>query len=111
MTEEPTCPCDVEDDEQTLAGVLHVELNHLWGDMEDALRSRIGEGWSIRCENVAWRILLLSRRVGPLRWDHVGVELLRNGTYERVYAGVEYPPIDWDRVAEVEASIAARLTQ
>jgi hypothetical protein len=101
--EERTCPCDAEDDEMTMAGALHVELNHLFNDLWQAMQQRINTDWSIRCENLAWRIQLLSRLVGPLHWDHITVSLLRDGTYERVYR-----PIDWERVAQTEARIEAQ---
>jgi hypothetical protein len=106
--EERTCPCDAEDDEMTMAGALHVELNHLFNDLWQAMQHRINTDWSIRCENLAWRIQLLSRLAGPLHWDHITVSLLRDGTYARVYEGVEYPPIDWERVAKTEARIEAQ---
>jgi hypothetical protein len=72
------------------------------------MQHRINTDWSIRCENLAWRIQLLSRLAGPLHWDHITVSLLRDGTYARVYEGVEYPPIDWERVAKTEARIEAQ---
>ncbi len=102
------CACDAEDDEMTMAGALHVELNHLWSDMWWAMQQRRNTDWSIQCENLARRIQLLSRLVGPLPWTHITVSLLRDGTYARVYQGVEYPPIDWDRVAQTEARIEAQ---
>lgn len=89
----------------TLAGAVRAELRSLWGDLEEALHLTTGTTWSIKCDNLAERIAVLSRFVGPLPWGDVGVDLLLDGVYERVHrsAGIDHPPIDFDRVREVKA--------
>jgi hypothetical protein len=102
---------DDDDRTATLEDAARIELVQLWSDLEDARRTAINTTWSIRCENVAYRIVELSRHVGATPWEQISVRLLRDGVYERVLrdAGITYPPIDWDRVALTEARIAERL--
>jgi len=99
-----------EDEPGTLEEAARSELVSLWGDLELAVRSAINGTWSIRCDNIAYRIVTLSRFVGVTSWEEVSVALLEHGEYERVLreAGLEYPPIDWPRVAEVRRRIDAR---
>lgn len=87
----------------TLAAAIHDELVNLWSDLTAAVRYAHNGCWSVGCENVATRIVTLSRMVGATRWEEIDVDLLRSGVYERVYrdAGINYPPIDWDRVEQV----------
>lgn len=96
--------------EADLAQVAREELTDLWSDMSDALGTAINTNWSMRMENLAGRIVSLSRLVGVVPWEHIQVRLLRSGTYERVHqtAGLAYPAIDWSRVARVEQRIAGR---
>jgi hypothetical protein len=96
--------------EADLVQVARQELINLWSDMYDALESAIRTDWSMRMENLASRIVALSRLVGVAPWDNIQVRLLRSGIYERVHqtAGLAYPAIDWPRVAQVEERIAGR---
>jgi hypothetical protein len=99
---------DWENDESPDAlDAIRWEVNCLWSDLNDATRQAVNGSWSMACDDIASRIVGLGRFVGALPWEHVQVDLLRSGVYERVYrgAGLEYEPIDWDRVAEVHAYI------
>lgn len=100
-----------DDEPQTLEDAARQELAMLWSDLTNARRSALNGVWSIRCENVAYRIVMLSRFVGPTSWQDVDVDLLLDGVYAKVYdeAGIDYPPIDWDRVREVKDRIMQRL--
>lgn len=93
-----------------LVEVARSESICLWSDLQEAQQTAIRTDWSIKCGNLAERIVDLSRLVGAVPWQCIGVSTLRTGVYERVYteAGIAYPPIDWQRVAEVEQRIAAR---
>jgi hypothetical protein len=91
------------DDDQatTLEGAARFEQFMLWGDLASAVRETIGAGnWSMRCEGLADRIVMLAKFVGPVPWEHIQIPFLKSGVYERVLgnAGLEYPAIDWDRV-------------
>lgn len=111
----PTHPLvDVHEDPDNypddLAGAVRSELEHLWHDLYLARRHAHNTAWSMGCGNAAYRIVMLSRLVGPTPWGDVQVDLLLDGVYERVYqdAGIEFPPVDWARVREVKARIEAR---
>lgn len=92
-----------------LVEVVREELVMLWGDMSTAVRYAHQGCWSVQCENLAARIGALSRLVGPTGWEHIDVDLLLGGVYERVYrdAGIQVPPVDWDRVRDVAERITA----
>lgn len=96
-----------------LVEAVREELVMLWSDMTSAAQYALNGCWSIQCEGLAERIVTLSRLVGPTGWEHIDVDLVLSGVYERVYreAGIEVPPIDWPRVREVDAYIKAGATQ
>ncbi len=98
------------DESQDLMDAVRWEVRCLWDDLADAVRLARSGVWSIGCEHLAARIVGLSRHAGALPWEHVSVHLLRAGVYERVYreAGIDIPPIDWDRVSQTEERLAAR---
>lgn len=80
----------------------------LWGDLEVAVRTAHNGVWSLRCDDLARRIIRIARIVGATAWADVPVTLLRSGLYERILAGagVPYPPVDWDAVTKTEEFIA-----
>jgi hypothetical protein len=99
-------------DRDALAAALAEELVQLWGDLTAAVRYALTGSWSIQCENLAERIVALSRLVGPTGWEHIDVKLLLDGVYEKVHreAGIEVPPVDWDRVRAVDSYITRGAT-
>ena len=94
-----------------LTQAVRDELVQLWGDLAGAVRHAHNGCWSVQCENVAERITILSRLVGPTGWGHIDVGLLLDGVYERVYreAGIEVPPINWERVRELDEQVKAEV--
>lgn len=92
------------DENITLEDAVRAELVYLWSDLDTAVRFAHRGCWSGACENVAYRIGMLSRLVGATSWREVQVPLVRSGVYERVHrdAGLESPPIDWDAVSAFE---------
>lgn len=100
-----------EDRPGSLEEAARNEQIQLWGDLEQAVRNALRGGWSIQCDNLAWRITSLAIFVGATPWGDVSVRLLRSGVYERILteADIPYPPIDWEAVTLTEASIAGRL--
>lgn len=92
---------------KSLRQAIADELVWLWGDLATARRNAHNGCWSVGCENTVTRIVALSRMVGATPWGHIDVGVLLDGLYERVHreAGIEYPPIDWVRVREIQAYI------
>jgi hypothetical protein len=88
----------------TLEEAARRELRSLWRDLDGAMRMAFGGVWSIRCGQIAFRIVALSRFVGPTHWTEVPVDVLLSGVYQRLYreAGIAYETIDWARVAQVK---------
>lgn len=98
---------------EDLAAALADELVQLWGDLSSAVGYALNGCWSIQCENLAERIVELSRLVGPTGWEHVGVDLLLGGVYERVHreAGIEFPAVDWPQVHALHARIKTQASR
>jgi hypothetical protein len=88
----------------TLDEAARDELLRLWDDLNLAVEYARDGCWSTGCENLAYRIVALTRLVGAAPWTEVDVKLIRSGVYERIHAeaGLRHPPIDWDEVAAFE---------
>jgi hypothetical protein len=83
----------------TLEAAARDELMRLWDDLNWA-RIRAARGcWSGLCESLTRRIVVLTRHVGATDWTDIQAPLIRSGLYERIHreAGLEHPPIDWER--------------
>jgi hypothetical protein len=86
----------VADADEELAGdleeVARLELVSLWSDLADARRYAVNGVWSMGCEGVVHRIVLLTRLVGPASWENIGPELLEDGLYRAVHAAMGVDP-------------------
>jgi hypothetical protein len=58
---------------------IREELESLWSDLGHAVRDAINGRWSMQCDNVARRIVVLTDIVGPLKWTQCPPDLLRDG--------------------------------
>lgn len=85
------------------------ELAHLWDDLLNARRAAINGVWSMRCDDVVWRIGALTVLVGPTPWEEISWDLLLDNTYQAIHEvlGVD-APVDMDRVREGHARWQAR---
>jgi len=60
------------------------ELQMLWSDLFEAMRTGINTDWSIKCEGLGERIKEATAIVGPADWyDTVPTTLLVDGTYQK----------------------------
>lgn len=66
-------------------------LQLAWDDLFSARREALNGSWSIGCDGQVCRIIGLTRLVGPLSWEHVAVDLILDGIYERVHEAVGTP--------------------
>jgi hypothetical protein len=98
---------NAEDYPDDLGAAARTELVNLWHDLGQARRSAINGVWSVHCDHLAYRIVMLSRIVGACPWGDIDVDVLLDGLYARIHdeAGIPYPEIDWVRVREVKAYI------
>jgi hypothetical protein len=89
-----------------MAEALRKELRCLWDDLMGVYGS--GGTWSIRCADLAERIVELSNLVGAVSWEELPIPLLTGGVYEKVMrdGGLAYVPIDWDEVARAEVALS-----
>jgi hypothetical protein len=74
-----------------LAAAVAEELVALWSDLDDALR-RARWRWSVQCDGLVVRIVMLSRLTSATPWPHVPASLLADGIYQDILrsAGVTF---------------------
>lgn len=80
---------------------LRWELERLWGDLDSAYHDASNGIWSMGCEGITTRIVVLTRIAGPVSWESVGYPLILNGLFDGILtaAGITYRPPDLKRVA------------
>lgn len=66
-------------------------LQLAWSDLETARGTAINGRWSMACDDQVCRIVGLTRLVGPLSWEHVSVDLILDGVYERIHEAMGSP--------------------
>ena len=66
-----------------LRAAVAEELVALWSDLGEALR-RAGRSWSIECDGLVVRIVMLSRLSGTTSWDWIPEALLASGVYQGI---------------------------
>lgn len=82
----------VEDDEYaTPDSALRWLLDLAWSDLQSARREALNGRWSMNCDGQVARIVGLTRLVGPLGWEHVPVDLILDGVYERIHEAIGTP--------------------
>jgi hypothetical protein len=77
-----------------LSAAVAEELVALWSDLSEALRRAAGRCWSVECDGLVVRIVMLSRLAGATPWQHVPAWLLADGIYQGILrsAGVIFVP-------------------
>jgi hypothetical protein len=83
----------------TLEDAARDELVALWSDLADAQEHALDGQWSIGCEWITARIARLSRLVGPVDWQAVGMSTVLDGTFVAVSDAIGVPyakPTDAD---------------
>jgi hypothetical protein len=66
-----------------LRAAVAEELVALWSDLGEALR-RAGRLWSIECDGLVVRIVMLSRLSGTTSWEWVPESLVASGVYQGI---------------------------
>jgi hypothetical protein len=77
-----------------LSAAVAEELMALWSDLSQALGRAGGWGWSVECDGLVVRIVMLSRLTSATPWPHVPTSLLAEGIYQGILrsAGVMFVP-------------------
>ncbi len=98
---------NTEDHPGDLAEAAQIELVNLWSDLAHARQFAANGVWSMQCDNLAYRIVMLSRVVGACPWGEIDVDVLLDGLYVRIHdeAGLPYPEVDWVKVRELKTYI------
>ena len=78
-----------------LLAAVAEELIALWSDLGEAVRRAAGRSWSVECDGLVVRIVMLSRLAGATPWPHVPASLLADGIYQGILrsAGVVFAPL------------------
>ena len=72
-----------EDPPADLRAAIAEELVALWSDLGEAMR-RAGRSWSVECDGLVVRIVMLSRLSGMTSWEWIPELLLASGVYQGI---------------------------
>ena len=75
-----------------LPAAVAEELIALWGDLGEAMRRAGSRSWSVECDGLVVRIVMLSRLAAATSWQWIPVSLLASGVYQGILqsAGVTF---------------------
>jgi hypothetical protein len=93
-----------------LLAAVAEELIALWSDLDEALR-RARWRWSVQCDGLVVRIVVLSRLAGTTPWPHVPASLLAYGIYQGILrsAGVMFAAPDATGIGDVSPADPAGI--
>jgi len=85
------------------------EARDLWGDLSSARSAALDRSlrWSMHCDWLTTRIVILSRLAGVTSWEEVPTDLLLDGTYAGICAAAGLDPGPQPDSAQLLALIAA----
>lgn len=89
--DEAVAECLADEEYATRDSALRWLLRLAWSDLQEARRNALDGRWSIACSHQVARIVGLTRLVGPLSWEHVPVDLILDGVYERIHEAMGMP--------------------
>jgi hypothetical protein len=75
-----------------LPAAVAEELIALWSDLGEAMRRAGSRSWSVECDGLVVRIVMLSRLTAATPWQWIPVPLLASGVYQSILrsAGVAF---------------------
>ena len=75
-----------------LPAAVAEELIALWSDLGEAMRRAGSRRWSVECDGLVVRIVMLSRRTAATSWQWIPVPLLASGVYQGILqsAGIAF---------------------
>lgn len=65
-----------------LSAAVAEELVALWSDLGEAIRRAADRSWSVECDGLVVRIVMLSRLTAATPWQWIPVPLLVRGVYQ-----------------------------
>lgn len=95
---------------QDIQYIIFQELQCLWSDLEQAIRTAANGTWSKRCDDIEQRIKRMTPLVGPTPWQQVNIKLLEFGVYQRIHEDIGFTvAVDMEKVAEARAMLEEQL--
>ncbi len=81
-----------EEPPSDLPAAVAEELIALWGDLGEAMRRADSRSWSVECDGLVVRIVMLSRLTAATSWQWIPVPLLASGVYQGILqsAGIAF---------------------
>ena len=80
-----------------LPAAVAEELVALWSDLGEAMRRAGSDSWSLECDGLVVRIVMLSRLTSATSWEWIPAPLLDSGVYQGILksAGIAFtvPPL------------------
>jgi hypothetical protein len=75
-----------------LPAAIAEELIALWSDLGEAMRRAGSRSWSVECDGLVVRIVMLSRLTAATSWRWIPAPLLASGVYESILraAGIAF---------------------
>jgi hypothetical protein len=75
-----------------LSAAVAEELIALWSDLGEAMRRAGRRSWSVECDGLVVRIVMLSRFTAATPWQWIPVSLLTSGVYQGILqsAGIAF---------------------
>jgi len=67
-----------------LSAAFAEELIALWSDLGEAMRRAGARSWSVDCDGLVVRIVMLSRLTAATSWQWIPVPLLASGVYQGI---------------------------
>jgi hypothetical protein len=67
-----------------LPAAVAEELIALWSDLGEAMRRAGGQSWSVECDGLVVRIVMLSRLTAATSWQWIPAPLLASGVYQGI---------------------------
>jgi len=75
-----------------LSAAVAEELIALWSDLGEAMRRAGDRSWSVECDGLVVRIVMLSRLTAATSWQWIPAPLLASGLYQGILqsAGIAF---------------------
>jgi hypothetical protein len=95
-----------------LPAAVAEELIALWSDLDETLR-RARQRWSVECDGLAVRIVMLSRLTTATPWQQVPASLLADGIYQGILrsAQVTFAPPAGAGTGQVSRAFPVRVPE
>ena len=83
-----------------LSEAVAEELIALWSDLGEAMRRAGGRSWSVECDGLVVRIVMLSRLTSATPWEWIPASLLTRGAYQGILqsAGITFAAPSLDEI-------------